>query len=506
MADKKHGKVTKQLFDEIYDVYAEYPKGSTKKALLAGLLDLVDKAESDEEAQNIVWANKDLPLQMLTVDELNMMPSVSKTFTNGPSNRKVNKEEAFGEDWVNRYEQIPYNEIALVAKQHGKNPKELVAEMGAEALDKRRKAIAHGEDEGGWLESPKAFAKNLGGAAMHVFAPRQQEAIERGEEPSAKDIGLDVAQSALYAVPYGQTAKFIANPGVKTLVGGVLSNAGAPLATEALDYAAYDNNNPRGQFSVGDVATGTGVNLIGGALLRGAGMGIGRVAPKAREFLGELATGKTAKEVAGEASSKYATSLDKALSPNVSQEVRATAQEMKKLAETNPDLYAFAAGKNAPAWEIAAQDGTTAEEKVLNWLKSKGETGYNYITPGGRVIPVESVQQAANLTKANKYTPIKDSPITQEMLTNYDKLGIGTLTEGLKTTGQLAKEEALKNFITNEFGNIQDEQGRALTRFPLIGPALQKAREERLKKEAEHEENMRILEELRAKGLLRSER
>ena len=502
MADKKHGKVTKQLFDEIYDVYAEYPEGSTKKALLAGLLDLVDKAESDEEAQNIVWANKDLPLQMLTVDELNMMPSVSKTFTNGPSNRKVNKEEAFGEDWVNRYEQIPYNEIALVAEQHGKNPKELVAEMGAEALDKRRKAIAHGEDAGGWFESPTAFAKNAGGAILHLFGPRQQEAIERGEEPTIKDIGLDVAQSALYAVPYGQTAKFIANPGVKTLVGGVLSNAGAPLATEALDYAAYDNNNPRGQFSVGDVATGTGVNLIGGALLRGAGMGIGRVAPKAREFLGELATGKTAKEVASEASSKYATSLDKALSPNVSQEVRATAQEMKKLSETNPDLYSFAAGKNAHAWEIAAQEGTTAEEKVLNWLKSKGYTGYNYITPGGSVIP----DYSANLAKANKYTLIEGSPITQEMLTNYDKLGIGTLTEGLKTGKQLAKEEALKNFITNEFGNIQDEQGKALTRFPLIGPALQKAREERLKKEAEHAENMRILEELRAKGLLHSER
>lgn len=483
-----------QLMDELMEVGQE------------DLANTIGSLESDVEAANYIAANKGYFAKKYTSDDLQVMPVFRKALYSNLKTGKVDYDEEFGADWYKNFNDIPLDQIRFVAEKQGVDWKDLNQKLADEATNRLRHDIARGEDAGGWFDSPEAFAKNAGGAILHVFGPRQQEAIERGEEPTIKDIGLDAAQSALYAVPYGQAAKFIANPGVKTLVGGVLANAGAPLATEALDYATYDNDNPRGQFSVGDVLSGTGVNLIGGALLRGAGMGIGRVAPKVRDFLGELAIGKTAKEVAGEASSKYATSLDKALSPNVSQEVRATAQEMKKLAETNPDLYAFAAGKNAPAWEIAAQDGTTAEEKVLNWLKNKGYTGYNYITPGGKVIPTESVEQAANLAKANKYTLIKDSPITQEMLTNYDKLGIGTLTEGLKTGKQLAKEEALKNLITNEFGNIQDEQGRAFTRFPLVGPAIQKMREERIKKEIEHEENMRILDELRAKGLLHSER
>lgn len=500
MADKKHGKVTKQLFDEIYDVYAEYPKGSTKKALLAGLLDLVDKAESDEEAQNIVWANKDLPLQMLTVDELNMMPSVSKTFTNGPSNRKVNKEEAFGEDWVNRYEQIPYNEIALVAEQHGKNPKELVAEMGAEALDKRRKAIARGEDHGGWFESPTAFAHNLGGVAMHVFAPRQQEAIARGEEPSTKDIGLDAVQNALYAVPYGSAMKFVSNPAVRTGLGALLSNTGAPLATEALDYAAYDDaNNERSKFNWYDVGTGAGVNLVGGALLRGAGAGIGRVAPKVRDFLSELATGKTSKEVVDEIRKQYKFNVNLANDPAVPQATRQKAQEMIKLMESDPEVYAAIASKDPVVFNVAEREGTTLADKAASYIKKNKLDANTVLTPEG----------------SEQFVPVKDkfinrtstySPVSASLTKSYDKLGLGTATEGLKTAKQLAGEEALKNYITNEFAGYRDEQGKALTRIPLIGPALQKALEEDAKKKAEHEENMRILEELRAKGLLRSER
>lgn len=500
MADKKHGKVTKQLFDEIYDVYAEYPEGSTKKALLAGLLDLVDKAESDEEAQNIVWANKDLPLQMLTVDELQMMPSVSKTFTNGPSNRKVNKEEAFGEDWVNRYEQIPYNEIALVAEQQGKNPKELVAEMGAEALDKRRKAIARGEDEGSWIDSPNAFVKNLGGAIMHTFAPRVQEAIERGEDPSAKDYALDQAQNLLYAVPYGTTLRAIRNPATRTVAEALLSNAGAPIATEALDEAYYtDPNNPRSEFSGFDVATGTGTNLVGGALLRGAGMGIGRIAPKVRDFLGELATGKTAKDAVDEVRKQYKFNVNVANDPTVPAAARQKAQEMVKLMESDPTLYNAVASKEPMVFKVAEQDGSTLADKANAYIKENKLDANTVLSAEGKghFLPVKD----KFINRTSKY-----SPVSASLTKAYDKLGLGTATEGLKTADQLAREEAVKNFITNEYGNAMYEQGRALNRFPLVGPAIQKMLEEDAKKKAEHEENMRILDELRARGLLHSER
>ncbi len=480
-----------QLMDELMEVGQE------------DLANTIGSLESDVEAANYIAANKGYFAKKYTSDDLQVMPVFRKALYSDLKTGKVDYDEEFGEDWYKNFSNIPLDQIKFVAEKQGVDWKDLNKKMSEVATERTRYDIAHGEDAGGWFESPTAFAHNLGGAFMHTFAPRVQESIARGEEPSATDYTLDQAQNLLYAIPYGTTVRAINNPGARTLIGAALSNAGAPIATEALDATYYtDPNNPRSKFSGMDVATGTGTNLVGGALLRGAGMGIGRVAPKAREFLGELATGKTAKEVADEAASKYATSLDKAASPNVSQDVRKVAQEMKQLSETNPDLYSFAAGKNAPAWEIAAQEGNTAEEKVLNWLKSKGYTGYNYVTPGGAVIS----DYSANLAKANKYTPIKDSPITQEMLTNYDKLGIGTLTEGLKTADQLAKEEALKNFVTNEYGNAMYEQGRALNRLPLVGPAIQKMLEEDAKKKAEHDENMRILDELRARGLLHSER
>ena len=214
MADKKHDKATQQLLDEIFDVYYDLPEGSAKKALLEGLYKNIAKAESYNDAVNIAWANKDLPLRMFTKAELSLMPSVLKTFVGEPRLGRVDKEQEFGEDWYKNYENIPYTQIALAAEKNGVEPKQLINEMSEEATAKRRHDIAYGEDEGGWLESPNAFVKNLGGAAMHVFAPRQQEALERGEDSSTKDVVLDAAQNALYAIPYGSAMKFVTNPAV----------------------------------------------------------------------------------------------------------------------------------------------------------------------------------------------------------------------------------------------------------------------------------------------------
>lgn len=500
MADKKHDKATQQLLDELFDVANDLPEGSTKRALLEGLFNNIDQAESYNDAVNIAWANKDLPLRMFTTDELSLMPNIAKTFVGEPRTGKVDKEKEFGEDWYKNFENIPYSQIALAAEKNGKEPKQLIKEMAEEATVKRRHDIATGEDAGGWFDSPTAFAHNLGGAALHMFRPRAQEAIARGEEPSIKDNALDAAQNILYAIPYGQTARVISNPTAQNIVGGLLANVSAPLATEALDYAAYDDaNNERSEFKLGDVGSGTAVNLIGGALLRGAGAGINRMAPGFSKELNELALGKTSKEVVDEIRQQYKFNVNLANDPTVPQATRRKAQEMIKLMESDPEVYAAIATKDPVVFNVAEQEGTTLADKATAYIKENKLDANTVLTPEGteQFVPVKD----KFINRTSTY-----SPVSAALTKSYDKLGLGTATEQLKTKAQLAREEAAKNYFTNEFAGYRDEQGKALTRIPLIGPALQKALEEDAKKKAEHEENMRILDELRARGLLYSER
>lgn len=130
------------------------------------------------------------------------------------------------------------------------------------ALDRRR--IARGEDAGGWFESPTAFVKNLGGAYMGVFSPRTREAIERGESPKTRDYLLDIGSNVVEGLPVGNIAK-----GSKAI--NALSNFIVPLAEETVDYAAYDVNNPRGNFSNVDWMKGGGINLATPRLLKKIG-------------------------------------------------------------------------------------------------------------------------------------------------------------------------------------------------------------------------------------------
>ena len=487
MADKKHDKATQQLLDELFAVANDLPEGSTKRALLVGLFNNIDKAESYNDAVNIAWANKDLPLRMFTTDELSLMPNIAKTFVGEPRLGTVDKEQEFGEDWYKNYENIPYTQIALAAEKNGVEPKQLINEMSEEATAKRRHDIAYGEDEGGWLESP---LRNLGGAALHAFRPRAQEAIARGEEPSFKDNALDAAQNVLYAIPYGQTARLVANPTAKNIIGGLLANAGAPLATEILDDVAYDDaDNGRSNFNPYDVGRGTVVNLIGGALLRGAGAGINRMAPGFSKELNELALGKTSKEVVDEVRKQYKFNVNLANDPRVPQATRQKAQEMLKMMESDPELYAAIASKDPVVFKVAEQEGTTLADKANKLVESNYTKGKTLIEP----------------TTITEGTEVK-SPVSASLIKAYDKLGLGTATEQLKTASQLAREEAAKNYFTNEFAGYRDEQGKALSRVPMIGPAIQKMFEEEAKKEAERKAKLDMLDELRARGLLYSER
>ena len=96
--------------------------------------------------------------------------------------------------------------------------------------------------------------------------PRITEAILRGEDWKAKDLGLDLTEQVLYTMNPGgriaQAAKLGEKAGVLGKIGAVAADiATNPAILETADDIAYDDpNNARSKFNPADVAIGAGIN------------------------------------------------------------------------------------------------------------------------------------------------------------------------------------------------------------------------------------------------------
>lgn len=494
MASKIKNEILKE-FQKVYDL----EPSETKRAMLSGMYDTIKSLDDDKDIHNFIWANRELPLRMFTNDDFKVMPKVASIWNGNANTEHYDFDKDFGPNWYNEYENIPTSKIQFIADKYGKDAKQLINDMGEEATKRRRRDIARGGNP-------------VTSTITNIVAPRSVEDIERGESPSTASVIGDIASNALYATPWARGAQAVTKsvPRLYRILSnpvsqGVLSNATAPIATEVYDKVAYDADNPREEFSIPDVIAGIGTNAVGSALMRGAGGQIQGVFPKAGKKLNEIGTGKSTKEAADEMAKKYTSfRIADADNPLVSQSVRDLANEMKTLSSTNPELYALVAGKNAPIWEIAEQPGKNVEEKVISWLAKKNNTGkYNVVTGDGNVISTESVDDmidmmhkvggvsAPDMRMAQfnpKYTP---SPVSTELMRNYDKLKIGQTEMGngiIKPQSQLISEEAFKNYLTNQLGNVSHEQGKALTRIPLAGPYIQSYLDKKAEEEAEQKE------------------
>ena len=104
-----------------------------------------------------------------------------------------------------------------------------------------------------------------------LFAPRTVEAVQRGEDPELKTIGLDAAENALYLLnPMGRAVRAglqVAKAGSKLYklgnpIATVADIASNPLVMELADAAAYgeQDNTERKEFKGSDVLLGTGIN------------------------------------------------------------------------------------------------------------------------------------------------------------------------------------------------------------------------------------------------------
>ena len=117
------------------------------------------------------------------------------------------------------------------------------------------------------LKTPKKEAGTAAKVLGTIFAPRSLEAWEQGRDASWKDIGLDIGENALMALPLAGWAGM----GVKgarigkagRVLANVLANSAVPHISEAADAIAYspEENLDRSVYSEADAATGSATNV-----------------------------------------------------------------------------------------------------------------------------------------------------------------------------------------------------------------------------------------------------
>lgn len=449
------------------------------------------KDMSDKDVREYIYNQRQYLNQMLPGKAVEAIPDLQEYMTVQPNYgvKNTNYAKMFNDpDILDKLNEYSFRDIDYIARKNGMSGKELLNDLTEAKIAKDRNLIAHG---GRWRDVADAdkyralddnpIASNIGGSLLTVFGRRQQEAIERGEEPSEWDIAGDVGEGLLYATPLGRIAQPISIP-AKLAYSGTAA-ALVPHITEAYDAAVYDDEkNPRSEYSEADALVGTGVNLVAPYGIRRVGQGIGRVtnSPKISKIWGELAEGKSADEVIKDAEavrnrigrnrgrvSQPGTAGD--LTPAYYKEAAnagelTTAKEnqlMKSLSNeqgvTTP---------NQQALNAAIKDPSILNNENLTIYKKTGNVKYNSeLTNVDKYSPAEwttLVKAMKNKEKTylwhgqRKQVPdMKDikAALNPDFVKNYQNSPYAT-SMFLKSGRELTGEDAIKNYLTNQFGNF----------------------------------------------------
>lgn len=449
-------KIKEKILDELTELNS-LTDSETKQGLLLSLAERVNELDDDRDIRNLLWANRDLTSRMFTGPEFQVMPSVGEIMMSPAPSDELDYEKEFGKDWYKNLENIPTSKVQFMADKNGLDWKQVVEDMANKATAMQRDDIAHGRwDES--LPTSENIKNEVGGTLMSLFGRRQQEAIARGEEPTAKDYAGDIAENSMYAVPWGRAlgaagavakgskvASALTGPAMQYVMG----NAAAPIAAEAYDAAAYDNDNPRGEFSVGDVGTGIATNMAAPVIMQRLGGRYSTYIPFIKHMNeGGMITAKSQGEIANELARRQ-TPMSNAQRANTRIENLLRSGEVPK-----DNLYSAASKFNA--------DDKKVYDAVLKKIRNKEaltQSEWQYVNSGSH-------------PELTDFYNLQFNP---------NKVPTGT---------QLAAEESVKNLITNEAPNIiGDESMPWYTRIPGGSLYYKHA------KEAEEEEKQRKKEQ-----------
>lgn len=458
--------------------------------LLKGMTEQI-KDMSDKDVREYIYNQRQYLNQMLPGKAIESIPDLQEYMTVQPNYgvKNTNYAKMFNDpDILDKLNEYSFRDIDYIARKNGMTGKELLKDLSDAKIAKDRNLVAHGgrwrdvadaDKYRAWDDNP--IASNVGGSLLTLFGRRQQEAIERGEEPTRWDIAGDVGEGLLYATPLGRVAQPISIP-AKMAYSGITA-AAVPHITEAYDAAVYDDkNNPRSEYSEADALVGTGVNLIAPYGIRRVGQGIGHVtnSPKISKIWGELAEGKSADDVINEAEAvrnRIGRNRGRVTQPGTAGDLTpayykeaanagelTTAKEnqlMKSLSNeqgvTTP---------NQQALNAAIKDPSILNNENLTIYKKTGNVKYNSeLTNVDKYSPAEwttLVKAMKNKEKTylwhgqRKQVPdMKDikAALNPEFVKNYQNSPYAT-SMFLKSGRELTGEDAIKNYLTNQFGNF----------------------------------------------------
>ena len=458
--------------------------------LLKGMTEQI-KDMSDKDVKEYIYNQRQFLNQMLPGKAIESIPDLQEYMTIQPDYgvKNINYAKMFNDpDVLDKLNEIPFRDIDYIARKNGMTGKELLKDLTDAKIAKDRNLAAHG---GRWrdvfdADKYRAFddnpiASNVGGSLLTLFGRRQQEAIERGEEPELKDIAGDVGEGLLYAAPLGRIAQPISIP-AKMAYSGVTA-AAVPHITELYDAAVYDDkSNPRSEYSEADALVGTGVNLVAPFAIRELGEGVGRMAnsPTITKIWGQLAEGKSADDIINEAEAvrnRIGRNRGRVTQPGTAGDLTpayykeaagagelTSAKEnqlMKSLSKehgvTTPNQQALKAAIKDPS--ILNNDNITIYKKSDNVKYNSELTNvdkYSTAEWSTLVKAMKNKEKTYLWRGERKQVPdMKDikAALNPEFVKNYQNSPYAT-SMFLKSNRELTGEDAIKNYLTNQFGNF----------------------------------------------------
>lgn len=461
------GKLKDKVLDELY------------KNNYRDLYNEIDKIDNDNDVANYIAGAKHYLTQTMSDKDLEGMPNFSSALFGKLKTGKVDYAKEFGKDWYNNYEEIPYQEIKYIADKNGVDPNKLIRDMGTEAIGLRRQDIATGNNP------DASFMDKVGGKALSIFGRRQQEAIARGEDPSKRDYVGDIGEQAIYFVPYGAIAKGL-SAGSK--VGRLLtlgSNAVAPLATESYDKVVYEDPNPRGNFYISDVASSTALNALAPSFVKG-------VLEATSKLLNKPNLSKAVQNYANLDRPVRQDRISKLLGG-----LRGSPQSQRQRYNTqinsNPEL----ASQNLTSEQLSEgfnfdKDYKAMHDKLYAKLAARQ----------GRWQGDPTKKMSSGSAKISYNEAMQDfTPNELQFIVNDEELRTLLPSELSRTPtlGEIAGEEASKNYATNQYGNIWGEEGNSLSRLGYPGKVISDKFKEEEAEEQRKLEEARILKEIEDK-------
>ena len=444
------------------------------------LYNQIDQIDNDVDVANYINSSKKYFTQTMSNKDLEGMPTFSQALFGELKTGKVDYNKEFGEDWYNKFEEIPYQEIQYVADKHGVNPKDLINKMGEEATKLRRYDIAHGNN-------PDAtIMDKVGSVAMSLFGRRQQEAIERGEDPKLRDYAGDVGEQVLSFAPLGTIARGLNS---SSKIGKLLTMASSgtvPLASESFDTIAYDDSNPRGKFSGADVISGGVNNAVAPLAIKGV---VGGMAGAVGNHTAEDAIRNFAKLDVPIKEDRISRLLG-----GLRNSPQARAQGYSTKINTNPENAAKSLTADKLSKGLAFDKDYKLNYDRLYAKLAARQGRYNGTNP--------NMKHGSGSVKISYNEAMKDfTPDELQFIVNDPDL-VKYLPGELNSMPKLSDlglEEGFEHYMTNQHGNIWAKDADPWTRLGYFGEVISDRIEEQEKEEQDKLLQEAILEELKEK-------